>query len=233
MRPAALCALVLAWAGIACVAPGLNASNGAKLGEALAFAAAAGAVQVAQAAAEQHARNNAPVRHSSAGVGVSPDCDNEGQYGCLSVTAWPSSGDAPRPESASPEMGDEEARDYVLGYVNGVRKLNGVGPLVRDESLDAFAQAGSDELALDHRQNQHLAEHGRDAPAIGAEIQGPPEGSPPGPLQDQIAAILLRVTDEGRGGTHHDAMLRPEWHKLGVGIAKGGGRMYLSVDFSS
>ena len=234
MRPAVLCAVAFGWAGLACAPHPYYApmSNGAKLGEALAFAAAAAAVQAAQTVAEQNARNSAPVTHAG-GLGVSPGCDNQGQYGCVSVTAWPSASDAPRPAPPSQEMSDEEARDYVLGYINGVRKLNGVERLVRDESLDAFAQAGSNELALDHRPSQHMTDHARDLAPGSAEIQGAPDGSPAGPLQDQIAAILLRFTGEGSGGVHHDAILRPEWRKLGVGLGKSAGRMYFTVDFST
>ncbi len=234
MRLAISCAVAVACAAVACAPNPYYApmSNGAKLGEALAFATAAVAAQAAQSIAEQNARNSAPVTHAG-GVGVSPNCDNQGQYGCVSVAAWPSAGDVPRPAPSSPEMSDEEARDYVLGYINGVRKLNGVERLVRDPSLDVFAQAGSDELALDHRPNQHMADRARDLPAGSAEIQGAPEGSPAGPLEDQIAAILLRFTGEGSGGVHHDAILRSEWRKLGVGIGKSAGRMYFTVDFST
>jgi uncharacterized protein YkwD len=221
------CSVALACACLACGA-GLNQSNGAKLGEALAFAAAAGAAQIAQSAAEQHARNGAPVTRSSTGVSVSPDCDNDSQYACLSVAASRFRGDSPEPE-----MDEDEARDYVLGYVNGVRKLNGTGALVRDRLLDAFAQAGSDQLVQDHRQNQHMVEHGRELRPGSAEAQGSPDGAPPGPLQDQIAEILLRWTGEGPGGMHHDTMLRSEWRKIGVGIVTREGRMFFTVDFSS
>jgi len=219
-------AVGLACACLACggaVAP----SNGAKMGEALAFAAVAGAVQVVQSAAEQRARNNAPVTHASTGVNVSPQCDNEEQYGCVSVTASPSARDAPEHE-----MDPDEAREYVLGYVNGVRKLHGVAPVVRDESVDAFAQAGSEELAQDHRPNQHMLQHARELQAGSTELQGSPDGSLAAPLQDQIAESLLRWMGEGPGGMHHDAILRPEWRKLGVGIVNRAGRMYFTVDFS-
>jgi uncharacterized protein YkwD len=218
---------------IACVAIGCGpgayypVSNSAKVGQALAFAAVAGALQVAQAAAEQNARNSAPVTHASMGVAVTPSCDNEGQYGCLSVAPSPASGDAPEAE-----MSDDDARDYVLGYLNGVRKLNDDGPLVRDPALDAFAQAGSDELAQDHRSNQHMADHARELSAASGEIQGSPDGSHPGPLQDRIGEVLLRFTGEGPGGMHHDTMLRPEWRKLGVGITRSEGRTYFTADFS-
>ncbi len=228
MRRRLLRAVAVACACVGCGAAAYPTSNGAKLGEALAFAAAAGAVQVAQAAAEQHARNNAPVGPPSMGVNVSPNCDNDGQYGCLSVSASPSAADAPEAD-----MNDDEARDYVLGYLNGVRKLNGDGPLVRDGALDAFAQAGSDELAKDHRANQHMADHGRELAGGNAEVQGSPDGSQSGPLQDQIAEVLLRFTREGPGGAHHDTLLRPEWRKLGVGIARLDGRTYFTVDFST
>jgi uncharacterized protein YkwD len=205
---------------------GLAQSNGAKMGEALAFAAVAGAAQVAQSVAEQHARNSAPVTHAG-GVGVTPQCDNEGQYGCVSVSSSPSP-----PAAPEAELNDDEARDYVLGYVNGVRKLNAIGPVVRDEALDAFAQAGSDELAQDHKQNQHMTAHGPELQAVSAEVQGSPDGASAGPLQDQIAGSLLRWMGEGPGGMHHDALLRPDWRKVGVGIVRSGGRMYFTVDFS-
>ena len=205
---------------------GVNASNGTKMGEALAFAAIAGAAQVAQSVAEQHARNSAPVTHAG-GMGVSPQCDNEGQYGCLSVSGSPTAAQAPEAE-----LNDDEARDYVLGYVNGVRKLNALGPVVREESLDAFAQAGSDELAQDHKQNQHMTLHAPELHAVSAELQGSPDGASAGPLQDQLAGSLLRWMGEGAGGMHHDTLLRPEWRKVGVGIVRTGGRLYFTVDFS-
>ena len=76
-------------------AAAMNQSNGAKMGEALAFAGAAAAAQVVQSAAEARARNNAPVTHSSTGVGVTPQCDNDGQYSCVTVTT--TSGGPPAP----------------------------------------------------------------------------------------------------------------------------------------
>jgi len=226
VRFAPSCPVLLACGCLACGAA-YPTTNSGKLGEALAFAAVAGAVQVAQSAAERHARSSAPVTHGSTGVSVSPDCDNDDQYGCVSVTASPSAGAAPEPE-----MSDNEARDYVLGYINGVRKLNEDGLLVRDESLDAFAQAGSDELVQDHRPNQHMIQHSGEIHTSSSEVQGSPDGTPPGVLQDQIADVLVRSMGEGPGGVHHDAMLWREWRKLGVGIARREGRTYLTIDFS-
>jgi uncharacterized protein YkwD len=227
MRLVSAGATVGAWACVSCSA-GINQSNGSKLGEALAFAAIAGATQVALSAAEQQARNNAPVTHASKGLGVAHGCDNDDEYACVTVRAAPSA-----PRVPEPEMDDDEARAYVLGYVNGVRRLNGVGPLLRDESLDAFAQAGSVELSLDHRPNRHMSEHVGDLHAVSAEVQGLPDGSGPGPLQDRIAEILLRWMNEGPGGADHDTLLRPVWRNLGVGIANRDGRTFFTVDFSA
>ncbi|HXX68672.1 MAG TPA: CAP domain-containing protein [Polyangiaceae bacterium] len=223
MRLGVLGVLGLGCACAACAAA-IPQSNGAKLGEALAFAAAAGALQVAQAAAEQHARSSAPVGHS--GLAVSPHCDNDDQYACTSVSVAPP---GPPPE---PEMTIEDAREYVLGYVNGVRKLNGVAPIARDSTLDTFAQAGSDELAQDHLPRQHIVQHGPELGVRSAEIQGPSDGMRPGSLQDQIAEVLVEAMREGPGGSRHDMLLRPEWQKLGVGIAQESGRTYFTADFS-
>jgi uncharacterized protein YkwD len=221
---------VVAAACLACGA-GLNQSNSVKMGEALAFASAAAVAQAVESASEQRARNNAPVAHASTGVAVTPDCDNAGQYACATVTAWPSEGHTHKP-APEHEMGVDEARDYVMGFVNGVRKLNGAGPLAGDESLDAFAQAGSEELAQDHRQNEHMSGHGHDLRGAAGEIQGAPYGSPAGPLQDRLAELLLHVTAEGPDGMHRATLLRPEWRKLGVGIFAHDGRIYFTIDFS-
>ncbi len=198
------------------------------MGEALAFAAVAAATQVAESAAEARARNSAPVTHASTGVAVSPNCDNQAQYGCLTVT--PSQPAAIAPE---PEMTDDDAHDYVLGYVNGVRKLNAAAPIARDAGLESFAQTGSEELARDHRPNQHITEHSRELRGQSTELQGSPEGSRPGPLQDRIGEILLSWMAEGAGGIHHDALLRADWRKIGVGIANRDGRIYFTVDLAT
>lgn len=223
---AGIAAGVVALANAACVAPGAGQSNSAKMGEALAFAAAAGVAQVAESVAEQNARNNAPVRHAS-GLGLSPSCDNDGQYACVGVRP---SGSPPAPAQ---EMTSADARDYVLGFVNGVRKLNGAPAVERAVALDDFAQAGSEELAQDHRPGNHWTEHSHELGTRSAEVQGAPAGEAPGTLQDQLAAVLLQMTGEGPGGMHHDLLLRAEWRKLGVGIVQSDDRRtYFTVDLT-
>jgi uncharacterized protein YkwD len=200
-------------------------SNNVKMGEALSFAAVAGAVQVAESEAERQARNQRPIAHAS-GVNVTPGCDDQDQYACATIASSP----APRPPER--EMTDDEARDYVLGYVNGVRKLNGQPPVAHDDALDKFARDGSEQLATEHRTGQHLADHPRDFHVPVGEVQGAPAGAPPGPLQDRLGEALLQMMNEGAGGMHHDVLLRPEWRKLGVGVVERADRLYLTMDFS-
>ena len=231
MRHALSGAVVLACAGLACGPGAFPAypTGPVKLGEALAIAGVAAAAQIAQAAAEQRARNSAPVAMSSTGLSVSPGCDNDGQYGCVSVSASPSRADAP-----GPELDDNGARANTCSVTSTAyesstrfRRSPATKPSMRSRA------PGSDELAQDHAPNQHMLDHGRELVAASAEIQGSPDGAPPAALQDQIAQSLLRFTGEGPGGLHHDTMLRPEWRKLGVGIVNREGRTYLTVDFSA
>jgi uncharacterized protein YkwD len=200
---------------------GAAQSNGAKVGEALAFAAVAGAAQVAQSAIAENARN-APPR--------AVPCGDDGQYTCYySGAIPPSSNDAREPVA---DMTAAEARVYTLKYINGVRRLNGVGPLVLDADLTAFAQAGSVQLSEDHRIHQHIVDHGSELGTACAENQGDPNGWHPAQLEDQIAEILGGMMREGPGGGHHDNILRPEWRRLGVGIVNPGQRMYFTTDFA-
>jgi uncharacterized protein YkwD len=202
--------------------------NDVKLGEALAFATVAAVAQVAQAEAEARARK-ASAAQSSAAVQVTPQCDNADQYACISISA----GAARPPDLPDHEMTAEEAHEYVLGYVNGIRKLSHLGPMIRDPKLDAFALAGSFELAQDHRQNQHIMEHAKDLGGRSTELQASPDGITPGPLEDQIGSTLVRWIAEGTGGMHHDAIVNPEWRKLGSGLVSVEGRTYFTIDFAS
>jgi hypothetical protein len=203
-----------------------NAPNSTKLGEAAGFAAAAGVAQVVEAIAEERARNDAPVTH--AGGRVSSSCDtSNGQYACVSVSDGT---EAERPPES--EMTDEQARDYVRDYINGVRKLNGAPALVRDARLDSFAQDGSEELAVDHQPGLHLAAHASELGRRAVEVQGKPDGTAGTMVQDVLGAVLVASMDEAPGGARREKLLGTGWKKLGVGIARQGGRMYVTIDFS-
>jgi uncharacterized protein YkwD len=233
MRPAFTYAVLLGCGSVACsgISP-YTASNSTKMAQAAGFAGAAAVAQVIESAVEARARNNAPVTHSSTALRATPQCDNDGQYVCVTVTRWPSSNDVSAPPPSEPEITRDQARDYVLAYVNGVRKLNAFGPLVRDPAMDAFAQAGSDQVSLDHLPSQHMIDHAGEIDAHYAELQGSPDGSLAEPLQEQIGAILLRWMEEAPEGPHRSTLTRPEWRRIGIGVATLNGRMYFTVDLS-
>jgi hypothetical protein len=228
MGPVARCLPIVLAVSLApaCAPVPANAPNSTKLADAAGFAAAAGVIQVAQAIAEEHARNEAPVTHPGGRVSGSCDTSN-GQYACVSVS------DSTEPERPpETEMTNEQARDYVRDYVNGVRKLNGAPPVIRDARLDVFAQDGSEELAVDHQPGLHLAAHASELSARAVEIQGSPDGGSGGMVQDVLGALLVASMDEAPGGARRERVLGTGWKKVGVGIARMGGRTYVTVDLS-
>jgi uncharacterized protein YkwD len=215
--------------GCAATTPPYAASNATKMTEAAAFAGAAAVAQVVESAMEARARNNAPTSHST-GVRVTQQCDNAGQYPCLSVE--PSSGSAAQAPAES-EMTDEEARGYVLDFLNSVRKLNGAGALVRDPAVDLFAQAGSEQLSRDRAPGQHMIDHGSELGADHAEAQASPPGTSEKLLQDRLGEILVQWMNEKPDGPHRGTIMRPEWRRVGVGIVSRDGRTCFTIDFSS
>jgi uncharacterized protein YkwD len=185
--------------------------------EALSAAAAAGTAQIVRSDEERQWRRQPP-RPQWCG-------DYDAQSRCYRGPVQ----DTGERDDAS--MSVAEGKRYALMYINGLRSLNGVGPLELDAELDAFAQHGSEQLARDHRPHGHLLDERSGCPACG-ETQGDPDGWRPAPLQRQIDEVLAGMMAEGPGGGHHDAILRPEWRKLGVGIVNPGGRVFLTMDFA-
>jgi uncharacterized protein YkwD len=131
--------------------------------------------------------------------------------------------------SAPPQ---DDARQYNLSRINALRAQNGAGPLVLDDTFDAFAQAGSDELAQDHRPHAHFSS---DVSSCGcdvrAENQGDPNGWTVASIHTQIDQILDAMMSEGPGGGHHDNIVNPQWKRLGVGLVNPGGSLYFTNDF--
>jgi len=212
--------------------PPYAASNSTKLTEAAAFAGIAAVAQIVQSAAEARARNSAPVTPGSTGPRVVPQCDNDVQYPCVTIEGSPPSGDVRLPVTER-DMTADELSDYVLAYVNGVRKLHALGPLVRDPTLEAFARAGSGTLSRDHLAHGHRIDHAGELESPPTELQDSLEGTPvEGALQDGIGRILVHWMDETPDGPHRGTLMRPEWHKIGVGVTSREGRAYVTVDFS-
>lgn len=179
--------------------------SGSKAFDAVASAAAAGAVTVAN---EVESRQAARQSRSEPYDGCSAwEC-----YGATDITL-------------------EEARAYALAYINHARKGAGLEALALDYTLDEFAQVGSKDLSRDHQPHQHLEAERRACP-ICAETQGDPGGLDPAPTHVQLDAALAFMLSEGPGGPSHDVLLGAAWHRLGVGVVNPGGRMYFTVDFA-
>jgi uncharacterized protein YkwD len=185
------------------------------------YAAAAGGATALQEAAKSEARN-APMKRTY--------CNGEYDHDCYTGRALPEATGSDAPGGPD-DMTLEEARSHALTYVNGLRSLNGVSLLERDDALTAFAQEGSEQLARDHRGHGHFVDRAADCPRCG-ENQSGTKGWRPGPVGRQVDEIIQLMMAEGPGGGHHDIMLNPRFSRLGVGIVNPGGEMYLTMDFA-
>jgi hypothetical protein len=198
MREAAIWALL----GASSVAlPGCDRAAA----EAIAVAGVAGAVQLAELAAENAARDDVPVSSSQ--------CGGYRQVECYS----------------GPDLTLDEARDHTLAIVNIVRAESHLPPLNLDFALTAFAQDGAKQLARDHRPHAHIARTPQLCPGCN-EVQSDPAGFPTSGVEQQIDGILDGMIREGPGGPNHDVLVGREWHRLGIGIVNPEGPLYLTID---
>jgi hypothetical protein len=194
----------------ACAASALGCreeGGGSKTANAVAFATLAGALAVGQEVARERA-----IRAAASG--------HEHDSGCPSWECY-----------ADPDMTLEEARAYALAYIDHARADEGVRLLALDYALNAFAQDGSKQLARDHRLHRHVLTDPQACPTC-AETQGAPDGVDAAPARDQLQAALGLMLSEGPGGANHDLLLGTRWHRLGIGVVKPDGRMYLTMDFA-
>jgi uncharacterized protein YkwD len=146
----------------------------------------------------------------------------------------------PPPRPADPWPGDPRVR-YNVERINAYRSQHGLGALLYDAKISAFARAGSERLAKDHTPHANFAEHGQGAPGFGsvsAENQGDPDGVPSLDADEakshkkQIDVMLKLMVDEGPGGGHYENMMNPRFRRVGVGLVETGGRLYMTNDFS-
>jgi hypothetical protein len=137
---------------------------------------------------------------------------------------------------------DDPLVKYNVDQLNSYRKKAGVGALLYDNKLSAFALEGSKQLAIDHKAHAHFVAKVKGAPGFGtksAENQGDWEGVPAmdkDPIvngKKQIDVMLKIMFDEGPGGGHHDNMLSTKYARVGIGIFYAQGKLYLTNDFSN
>jgi uncharacterized protein YkwD len=130
---------------------------------------------------------------------------------------------------------------YNLDRVNAYRAQKGLGPLLYDAPISAFARRGSEQLAHDHVAHAHFAANAQGAKDFGstsAENQGDPRGVPSmdGDAvkngQRQIDTMLKLMMDEGPGGGHYDNMMNARFRRIGIGLHYLAGRFYMTNDFS-
>jgi len=146
----------------------------------------------------------------------------------------------PRPEDPYP--GDPLVK-YNVEKINEYRRTKGLGPVLYDTKISAFAKEGSAQLARDHTPHAHFAANAKDAPPPGfgsrsAENQGDPSGVPSLDAdavkngKKQIDVMLKLMMDEGPGGGHYENMMNTRFRRVGIGLVYVGGKLYLTNDFS-
>lgn len=133
----------------------------------------------------------------------------------------------------------DECRHHTLEVLNKYRSEASVAPLVLDDSLSAFAQQGSAQYARDQDPHAHMKEQGR-ATFRGRyrhENQGPKEGVPLDganlleSCKTRISDLTARFMEKGAGEGHHDAVLDPRHHLLGVGLHVQDNLVWITMDF--
>jgi hypothetical protein len=154
------------------------------------------------------------------------------------------------PRPADPFPADPLVR-FNVERINDYRKQHGVGPVVYDAKISAFALRGSQQLATEHVPHGHFnanvkaalgdpdARKGKSGFGMHAsENQGDPRGvsqldaDPSANAKKQINLMLKMMHDEGPGGGHYENMLDPKSTRVGVGLLSVGGKLYLTNDFS-
>ena len=196
-----------------------------------------------------------PARHPSSSRGGGKDADGEVEQrvvvermpdGSLRKTTIRTTKrvvEAPPPPARpeDPYPGDPLVK-YNVEQINRYRGAKGLGPVLYDAKISAFATKGSERLSKDHKAHAHFGANVDGAPGFGsrsAENQGDPAGVPVIDPSDavkngkkQIDVMLKLMMDEGPGGGHHDNMMNPRFRRVGIGLVYAGGRLYLTNDFS-
>jgi hypothetical protein len=150
---------------------------------------------------------------------------------------------------ADADAGSRDPASHNLDVINAYRAMKGVAPLVLDDKLSAFAQAGSAQLSQDHAPHAHFMTAAQNGTLGAAGFQGGAaenQGAPTGwnamatdPVVNerlQIESIMQAMFAEGPGAGdahgHYTNLMNGGYHRLGVGLVTISGRLYLTNDFS-
>jgi hypothetical protein len=206
----------------------------AALGGILAAASAAGcAGSQAASVAWQLAGAASTVGGAYAGRALSPAPPPNGAAAPAVVPACVGTPADPCAGPPAPVVDDElsRARAHTLSAINGLRASLDREFLTADEKLDAFAEDGSVALARDHRPHGHLLAHS-DGCRPCADVQSDTAWRAGDPLEDQIDAALSEMAGGPPGDPNRDNLLAASWRRVGIGIARPKGRLFLTLDFA-
>jgi len=151
--------------------------------------------------------------------------------------------DGPVHPKLVPQMTDGELSNYCISLINDSRKSGGLSPLQEDTALANFAHQyadymakNRDEFEVSSSRNPHQDLNGR----------GPQERARQAGLNTFInenigrssrsLGDVVQVTNLHRqmmSGTdgHREAIMNPEARTVGIGIARGDNRLYLTEEF--
>jgi uncharacterized protein YkwD len=141
-------------------------------------------------------------------------------------------------------------QQHNLDEINQYRATLSLRPLVLDQTLSAFALAGSQELTQDHTPHQHFVDASNAGTlwssgftSSAGENQGDPNGWPQASSNPttneltQIDQIQKAMFDEGPGTGeahgHYENMMSATFTRVGIGLIEVGGMLYLTNDFSN
>jgi uncharacterized protein YkwD len=163
----------------------------------------------------------------------------------------PATDSSTAPDTSVFDAGDgfSQFQHRNLDDINKYRAGKNVAPLVLDNKLCTFAQAGSVQLSQDHTPHQHFITAGNNKTlwtsgftSTAGENQGDPNGwtvlsnDPTTNELDQIDAIQLAMYNEGPGTGeahgHYMNMMNAAFKRVGVGLLEVNGHLYLTNDFS-
>ena len=151
-------------------------------------------------------------------------------------------GGAPRPAGpvATASPGGGSAQQYALNQVNAARASYGFAPLVLDATISAVAYGHAADMAA-YNYFSHTSRNGMTfaqrltAGGVSYGYRGENicflGGATVTAALNWCHAQFMAEPYPG-GGNHKDNILNPNFRRIGIGIAIGGGRVYVVWDFT-
>lgn len=127
-----------------------------------------------------------------------------------------------------------DALQYNLKRLNDYRRETGLSEFVLDKALSNFATDGNKDAAATQVAHGHFKQAVHDAPAFCNSVgENQSFHRPTEDLHASIDGMLASMMAEGPGGGHHDNILNPDFHRVGLAVDVIDGELYITNDFSS